>query len=144
MTSIEQIRSLTAWDVTIILGTLLATIAPGLLIIYLYEPMLVEKLESLKLFALSASITLPVIAANAFIISVLGPFVGSIGKGDNARKHVFFWVSIWTSISLYMGLLLAYLCHFNVTHFMAAVSLIDVLFGLVILSVMRSLVQATS
>jgi hypothetical protein len=142
MANIEQLRSMTAWDVTEIVGTILATIAPGFLIIFWYKPTLFETIDSLKLFALSASITIPVISFNAFIMAVIGSFFGSIGKiNSSTRKHVIFWLNIWTSVALYLCIMLAYLFHLSFHCFMLVMDLADVIVGIVSLVIMRFIVQ---
>jgi hypothetical protein len=68
VTLLNEIRGLTVWDVTSLLGAFLATIAPGVLILYVFAPELVLQLATLKLFVFSAALTLPVIAINAFVV----------------------------------------------------------------------------
>lgn len=50
MSVLDQLKNLTPWDITAALGTFLATIAPGFLIIHLFNPELIIQLEVMKLF----------------------------------------------------------------------------------------------
>jgi hypothetical protein len=138
---VDDIRGLTAWDVTSLLGAFLATIAPGLLIVYLFKPELVLHLDTLKLFVFSAALTFPVIAVNAFVVAVVGPFTGSIGSGAGTRKHVYFWQASWAFLTLYSALLIAYIFKLTVILFIGTVAVLDVLFAVIVLWVMRFLVR---
>ena len=109
MAVLDDIRRLTVWDLTSLLGAFLATIAPGLLIVYVFAPELMLQLDTLKLFVFSAALTLPAIAVNAFVIAVVCPFTRSIGTGEGTRKHVYFWQATWAFLTLYSALLVAYL-----------------------------------
>ena len=137
MKAIEQLKALTGWHITSILGAFLATVAPGLLIIFMFEPSLVMQLDWIKLFVLSAAITLPVVAVNAFIVATVGPFIGSIGSGQGARKHLLFWHTTWAFVAFYSAILLAHVFHLNSSQFMTVVTVTDILFGVLILLVMR-------
>ena len=61
--------------------------------------------------------TLPVIAVNAFVVAVVGPFTGSIGSGEGTRTRVYFWQATWAFLTLYSALLVAYLCEPSVLSF---------------------------
>ena len=128
-------------SLTSLLGAFLATIAPGLLIVYVFAPKLVLQLDTLKLFVFSAALTLPVIAVNAFVVAVVGPFTGSIGTGEGTRKHVYFWQATWAFLTLYSALLVAYLCELSALSFIGTAAALDVVFGVIILWIMRFLVQ---
>ena len=142
MTIIEQIRSLSAWNITAIISTILATIAPGFLIVYLYKPIQFEQLDSLKLFVLSISFTLPIISSNAFIMILLGPFVGSIGvKCNNTYKHLVFWLNTWTSVTLYLSIVLAYLLDSSFQCFMLTTVIADLIIGAITLTIMCLIVK---
>lgn len=144
MTVLDEIRGLTVWDLTSLLGAFLATIAPGVLIVYVFAPELVLQLDTLKLFVFSAAVTLPVIAVNAFVVAVVGPFTGSIGSGEGTRKHVYFWQATWAFLTLYSALLVAYLCEPSVLSFIGTAAALDVVFGVIILWIMRFLAQPAS
>lgn len=45
MSVLDQLKNLTPWDITAVLGSFLATIAPGFLIIHLFNPELIIQLE---------------------------------------------------------------------------------------------------
>src|SRR3990172_5327992 len=128
-------------SLTSLLGAFLATIAPGVLILYVFAPALVLQLDTLKLFVFSAALTSPVIAVTAFVVAVVGPFTGSIGSGEGTRKHVYFWQATWDFLTLYSALLAAYLCELSALSFIGTAAALDVVFGVIILWIMRFLVQ---
>ena len=141
---LEDIRRLTAWEITSLLGAFLATIAPGVLILHLFAPELVLKLDTLKLFVFAMGLTLPVIAVNAFVVAVFGPFTGSIGSGEGTRRHIYFWQATWAFLTLYSALLIAYLCELSILSLIGTAAALDILFGIIILWIMRFLVQPVS
>ncbi len=141
MAVLDEIRGLTAWDATLLLGAFLATIAPGMLIVHIFAPELVLQLDTLKLFVFSAAVTLPVIAVNALVLAAIGPFTGSLGHGEGTRKHLYFWQAAWAFLTLYSALLAAYLCGLNVRSFIGTAAALDVIFGAIVICIMRFLVQ---
>ena len=139
MTVLEQLRGLTAWDITAVLGAFLATVAPGLLIIYFFDPALVLKLETMKLFVFSAAITLPVIAVNAFTMVVVGSWMGIWSKGTVTRQHVLFYEATWAFFTLYAAVLIAFLCSLNIAQFIWVVGGVDAAVGVGVMYVVREL-----
>lgn len=144
MTVLDEIRKLKVWDVTVLLGAFLAIIAPGMLIVYIFAPELVLQLETLKLFVFSSALTLPVIAVNAFVLAMVGRVTGSIGSGEGTGKHVYFWQVTWAFLTLYSTLLVGYLRNLSVSSFIGTAIVLDVMFGVIVLWIMRVLVQPTS
>lgn len=142
---LDVLLSLEAWDVTVVVGVFLATIAPGLLALYLFDPTFVVEAETAKVFVLAASITIPVVAVNAFILAAVGSFTKSLGPdGPNRPKHLAFWQIVWAFIALYLPLLVAYLCDLNVVQFVFTIATIDIVAGFGILAIMRFLVHDES
>lgn len=136
MTALEQLRKLTAWDITAALGGFLATVAPGLLIVYLFDPALVLKLETMKLFVLSAAITLPVLAVNAFAMLIVGIRMGIWNKRTitrQYRQHLFFYQATWAFLTLYAAVLIAFLFSLNVSQFIWVVGGVDAVVGVAIM-----------
>ena len=136
MTVLEQLRNITAWDITVVLGGFLATVAPGLLIVYLFAPELVFKLETMKLFVFSAAITLPVLAVNAFAMLVVGILMGIWSKGTATRQYLFFYEVTWAFLTLYAAVLIAFICSLNVSQFIWVVGGVDVVVGVAVMFVM--------
>lgn len=101
----DFLRKVTAWDVAVILGGFLVSVAPGFLILFMFRPDLMQQMESFKLVVLSASFTLPLVAFNAFALAGVGQFIGALGdeKQGPPRKHVFFWLTTWTFLALYIA-----------------------------------------
>lgn len=102
----DVLRKITTWDLTVVLGGFLACVAPGFLIIFVFDPDLVRQLETFKLVLLSASFTLPLVAFNAFALAGIGPFVGAFRERQREpdRKHIFFWLTTWTFLVLYFSI----------------------------------------
>jgi hypothetical protein len=144
MNFLEQLRNLTAWDITAVLGGFLATVAPGLLIVYLFDPALVLKLETMKLFVFSAAITLPVLAVNAFAMLIVGIWMGIWSKGTVTRQHLFFYEATWAFLTLYAAVLIAFLCSLNVSQFIWVVGGVDVVVGVAVMFVVRELAESAS
>lgn len=137
---LEIIKTLSAWDVTIIISFFLSTIAPGLALIFIYKPDLFEDIDSLKLFALSAALTLPIMSVNSFAL-----IIGCIGLGRKAdkstlRKHLLFSLNVWTSLAFYCSILIAYLCKFVFTKFLLTLLILDIIFGMVVIWIARAFI----
>lgn len=146
MNFLEQLKNLTAWDITTVLGGFLATVAPGLLIVYLFDPALVLKLETMKLFVFSAAITLPVLAVNAFAMLIVGIWMGiwSKSKETVTRQHLFFYEATWAFLTLYAAVLIAFLCSLNVSQFIWVVGGVDAVVGVAVMFVVRELAKSAS
>src|SRR5437667_12266340 len=105
MSLIDEVRKLDPSDIALGLGVLLAVIAPGFLTLYLYNPSLVESLDTFKLILFSISLTLPFV--------VLNFFAHDLSADSNPEKAspglILTYAMAGTSFVLYMALLISFL-----------------------------------
>ena len=130
------------WKLTQILGLMLPTYLSGMLIILIFSPELFEKLDVIKLTILSLTFTLPVFCLNMFITATLGSFMNSIGNKVNRNKHLFFWISIWTTLFFYYIIINSYSLKLTIMDLnLFELLIIDLAIGIVILMIMRSIIK---
>lgn len=139
MSVLDQLKNLTPWDITAVLGSFLATIAPGFLIIHLFNPELIIQLEVMKLFLFSAAITLPLIAINSFVLLIFGIQFGIWSKGIVTRQHLLLCQIIWAFLTLYFAIFIAYIFNCGIREFICVTALVDIVFGIVIWNLTRKL-----
>jgi len=101
---IDSVKNLDNRWVINYVGLFFSTIAPGMLIIYLYKPVMFVQLETIKLILFSLSLSLPLWLVNMFI---LGP-PGKREQLDSFIKLAFF-CSISAGFGYYSGLLISYI-----------------------------------
>ena len=135
VTIIEEVKKLRAWEISATLAWFLVTIAPGFLILYRFQAGLVKELDTVKVLIFSAALTLPVVAVNALLLAVIGPFTGGL-KGAN-RNEIFFWLTVWAFFVLYGSLLVAYFAGLSFRQFLGVVGGLDVVAAIVVFYVMR-------
>lgn len=140
----DALRRISVWDLTVVLGGFLACVAPGFLVIFLFDPSLVRELESLKLIFLSAALTLPLVTLNAFALAGVGPFVGALGgAGKYDRKHIVFWLLTWTFLVLYIALAIkAFVWALAPGAFLILVIVLDIALAFPIMKTMRLLASS--
>jgi len=144
MPLIKDVREISALDITTTVGGFLATVAPGLLIISMYNPALVRELDSMKLFVLSATLTLPALVVNAFFMLLAGMWLGLWSRGTITRQHLFFFHVVWAFFTLYATLLVAFLFCFEIKAFILFGFVIDLIIGLVVMKATKFLAQTSS
>lgn len=98
----------------------LATLAPGVLIIYLYKPALFIQLDSLKLILFSLSLSLPLWTVN---ILLLGP--PGVRKGITDFVGIVFFASLAASFAHYASLLICYIFSLRFLIFIAISAVAD-------------------
>lgn len=137
----DAVRKFTAWDLTILLGGFLACVAPGVLIVLLFDQQLFIEIETLKLSMLSCAITLPIFAMNAFVLSGLGPVLNlTQPPRQRSKQHLLFWLLTWTFLTLYCALAVqAFLWPQAIAGFLLITLGLDVVWAVPILATMRFL-----
>lgn len=128
MVNIEELRTLKPWELTKAVEAFLVTVAPGVLILYLYRPALVTELASLKLIVFSASLTLPLVAINTFLFVVIDSV--TMKRLKNVYPDAF-WsgLAVWCSTVLYSTTLVAYLCALPFKNFLITLAIINFVVG---------------
>lgn len=123
MASIEEIKKLQSHEVTAVIGWFLATVAPGFLIIFIYNPSLIKELDTVKLIVLSLSVTLPLIAVNISLFVILRVFFKFFK--DANRNEFFFLQMVWAFLVIYGAVWIAYLFNLNIKQLMLCAVLLD-------------------
>ena len=83
---ISEVRRIELPKILISALVLLGTIAPGFLILYLYKPDLIEKLDIAKLLIFSAALTVPVLVTN--VLGVLVIFLRAAEEGTDTLAFI--------------------------------------------------------
>lgn len=84
-----------AWGYAVMI--ILASIAPGMLMLFLFREGLFVELDTMKLVFLSMSITIPVWALNSFLVSL---DKGKIQEGESSAGYFLMIFSIGAILSL--------------------------------------------
>jgi|GEM_PF-1926955 len=127
---IESVKKLAVTDILVIVYVFLATLAPGLLILYLYKPEYIEKLESIKLVLFSFCLTSPVLLFNTLIVAMLSPKqLYSPPTLEEERKDYylgqFIGGSAFTMFIFFVLLILAYYRNFSFKWFVGWILIIE-------------------
>lgn len=130
MALIEDIKKLETWQISAALVSFLATVAPGSLILYLYEPALFRELETFKLLVLSAAVTLPVVLVNILLTAVIGSFTGRLKKAN--KSQFYFLQMLWAFFVLYGTLLVAYFCSLSIKQFIMVAGGLNVFVAVIV------------
>jgi hypothetical protein len=129
---IEDVKKLDGSDVALGVFAFSATLAPGMLIIYLFHKELFLSLSTVKLVLLSISITIPQQLMSLFIAGFWIVFLDewkNIGKDARvlvSQKKIAldtFWISIFT---LYSFLLISYFAKWTVNEFIDWLLVIEI------------------
>lgn len=104
MDMVDQIKKLDMSIVGVGLFSFIATIGPGLLLIFLYDKELVVSLDVIKLSLLSGAITLPIIFANIIGVAIIA---GAEGRKKLKREDEWFFAVLWTIFCLYGPILIS-------------------------------------
>lgn len=118
---VELFKKVESWEIAAAIGWFLATVSPGALILFLYQPILFRELETVKLLVLSVSLTLPLAMVNVLltvVLNVLSQRGMEASKKETNKSEFFFWQMVWAFFVLYGALLSAYLCSLTINQFM--------------------------
>lgn len=120
MTIISDLKSIDGYFTATLIMLFLSTVAPGVLVIYLFLPELFINLEAFKLTLFSASLGLPVYSLNFFILTLL-----SLQGGKTINDVGFQLTSLLSSFlscfTLYVLLLIAYGLNLKFSYFLVSV-----------------------
>ena len=116
---IEDITKLQTIHVQVFVGTLLAVVAPGYLMVLHFWPKLFFSLDNLKLFFFVISLSLPVLAMNTLAILGSQPF-------NKKLQESYYAATIFSFVMLYGCLLAAWFWKLSVGQFIEALIAIEI------------------
>lgn len=120
MSVVEEIKSLDAHHFGAYSILFMSVFAPGLLLLLLYKPHLVEALSATKLFALSIAFSLPIPALNTLILG------STIEKDDSMELIDLVIISaLLSSLVMYITLMASYLWAISFRNFIFAITGIE-------------------
>ena len=119
MDIVESVKKIDGKSATIIVAVFVSIVAPGLLILMLYKPVLFKELETIKLILLSISLSLPLWTLNAFVL----------GPPETGRVSLpLFGASQCSGFAYYFSLYISYLAKLNFTWFSVLAIFFNLLF----------------
>ncbi len=103
MSTFADIKKFSSLDFSLAICVCLATVAPGFLTLYLFKPLLIQNLETLKVLIFSLALTLPLLAINTIVLGL-----SAENTVNQKLKEMSLIGGIIAVISFYPALLIAY------------------------------------
>jgi len=100
----EQIKKVEAYDLIKLLMGFVGVVSPGLLILFLFKRDLFISLDLMKLVLLSASLSLPIVLLNYFLLSI----IPSVKKSIYETTANLFTASLISAMVFYGALVVTY------------------------------------
>src|SRR5882724_6999330 len=120
MDILEQIKKVEAHDLVKIVTAFVGVISPGLLTLFLFKRDLFVSLDLMKLVLLSASLSLPIVLLNYFLLSIIPSAKKSTNEISEKRFILanLFTASLMSATFFYGALVVAYFLGFKLYAFM--------------------------
>ncbi|HZW86024.1 MAG TPA: hypothetical protein VFF41_01035 [Gallionella sp.] len=128
MDILEQIKKVEAHDLVKIVTAFVGVISPGLLTLFLFKRDLFVSLDLMKLVLLSASLSLPIVLLNYFLLSIIPSAKKSTNEISEKRFILanLFTASLMSATFFYGALVVAYFLGFKLYAFMWTLTIFQI------------------
>lgn len=126
----SDIKQASGSELAAVVGLFMATVAPGTLILFHFRPVLLERLDFLKILLVSTGLTTPLLFGNAVVL---------LGANAHLKKSQGYFVgasAVWTSIFLYVGIAITYWWSLSFRGFVGVVTAEELLFAATVYSIL--------
>jgi arginine exporter protein ArgO len=122
MSIFEEIQKLNRSHIVFAAWAFLSVVAPGFLTIYLYKPLLVGSLDTLKLIVFSAALTLPILILNFYVVIGVPP-----SENEDHQVSSFIFAMAITFAVFYLSLSISYFALLTFKSYVVLLAVIQVL-----------------
>ena len=120
MSGIADIKEFSALDFSLIICIFLGAIAPGFLTLWLFKPLLVQSLDTIKILTFSLSLAMPLFALNTIVLMC------SVAKNVNQNLKKYSLVGgVVAILSFYPALLITFFCNWVFGYFVLLLVMIE-------------------